>query len=196
MNLIPRQSGTAFALNKGEVLRVLTPKDQQVSDLFCFNARDKSEVLSAGRSIDYNDTIYLSKGHRLYSQRSNVMLTILEDSCGVHDFLMTPCSLKMFQIVGDNDDYHRSCHENLWNHFAPFGLYADQIGTTFNIFMNVKVDTTGRLSIHPPVAKAGDFILLRAEMDLIVGLTACSHEETNNHECKPICYGIENPLVF
>lgn len=189
--VIEPQTGVAFTLNKGQVLKVMTPENQQVSDLFCFNAHERTEAFSAGRSLDYNDTIYLTTGHQLYSQRSNVMLSILEDTCGRHDLLMTPCSLKMFQIVSGTKDYHPSCHENLWKSFKTYGIDVDQIGTTFNIFMNVEVSPKGEITIQPPLAKAGDYILLKAEMDLIVGLTACSHEETNNQVCKPIHYIIQ-----
>ena len=48
------------------------------------------------------------------------------------------------------------------------------IPTTFNIFMNVEIAGDGELSILPPKSKAGDAIVLSAEMDLIVGLTACA----------------------
>jgi hypothetical protein len=51
----------------------------------------------------------------------------------------------------------------------------------------------GALKIDPPRSKAGDFILLRAEMDLIVGLTACSAEMSNNYAFKPIDFEIRSP---
>jgi uncharacterized protein YcgI (DUF1989 family) len=56
--------------------------------------------------------------------------------------------------------------------------------------MNVEIDPAGRLSILPPRPKAGDSITLRAQMDLIVGLTACSAEVSNNYKFKPIGYEI------
>ncbi len=56
--------------------------------------------------------------------------------------------------------------------------------------MNVEIDPTGKISILPPRSKAGDALTLRAEMNLIVGLTACSAEMSNNYELKPIGYEI------
>jgi hypothetical protein len=114
------------------------------------------------------------------------MFTILEDTVGRHDFLLTPCSPETFQIIYNNHDYHPSCFENLHKNLAPFGISHDMIPTTFNIFMNVVVQPSGELRIDPPPSKAGDFILLRAEMDLIVGVTACSAEMSNNYSFKPI----------
>lgn len=184
------QSGTAFILKKNQMLKVIDPEGSQVSDLFCFNLHDYNEALSSGRSIDYNDTIYLTSKMALYSNRSQVMLKIIEDTCGRHDFLYTPCSLKMFQIVAGNDEHHPSCHENLATSFADFGISADQITTTFNIFMNVTVQSCGAIQIHKPLSKPGDFILFEAQMDLLVGLTACSEEATNDFRFKPIRYQV------
>ena len=52
--------------------------------------------------------------------------------------------------------------------------------------MNVDVLPSGELEIGPPLSKPGDFMDLRAEMDLIVGVTACSAEMSNNYSFKPI----------
>ena len=57
--------------------------------------------------------------------------------------------------------------------------------------MNVDILPGGALRISPPRSKPGDYIVLRAEMDLIVGLTACSAEMSNNYAFKPIEYAIE-----
>lgn len=187
---IPPQSGDGFVLRRGESLQVTDVKGRQVADCYFLSFDDPREALSSGRSLDYNDTLRLTKGHALYSNRSTVMAEITEDTCGRHDFLMPPCSLRMFQLVAGDEAYHPSCHENLARAIAPFGLGADCISTAFNLFMNVEVSVDGRLSINPPRSKAGDYVVLSARMDLIVGLTACSHEESNAGAFKPIRYEI------
>lgn len=184
------QTGTAFALRAGQLLRVIDLEGEQVSDLTAFCAADKSEWLSSGRSIDYANTIYLTTGHKLYSNRSRPMLTIVGDDVGRHDFLLTPCSPQTFEIIYKNDNPHPSCFENLSTQLAPFGIAPDSIPTTLNIFMNVEVKPTGELEILPPRSRAGDALTLRAEMDLLVGLTACSAEISNNYRFKPIGYEI------
>ena len=184
------QTGTAFELKTGQTLRVIDLEGEQVSDLTAFARADTTEWLSSGRSIDYANTIYLTKGHILYSNRSRPMFTILEDDVGRHDFLLTPCSRETFEIIYKNHEPHPSCFENLWRNLAEFGIAPDAIPTTLNIFMNVEVASDGTLAVLPPKSKAGDAILLRAEMDLIVGLTACSAEMSNNYRFKPIAYEI------
>jgi uncharacterized protein YcgI (DUF1989 family) len=184
------QTGTAFDLKRGQLLRVIDLEGEQVSDLTAFARDDSSEWLSSGRSIDYANTIYLTKRHTLYSNRSRPMFTIMADDVGRHDFLLTPCSRETFQIIYNDHEPHPSCFENLWRNLEQFGIAPDAIPTTFNIFMNVEVAPDGALRIFPPRSKAGDSITLRAEMDLIVGLTACSAELSNNGRFKPIAYEI------
>lgn len=187
---IAPQSGRGFRLAAGETLRVVDPLGEQVSDLMAFAASDPAEWLSSGRTIDYANTIYLTTGHVLYSNRSRPMLTIVKDTVGRHDFLYTPCSPDTFTIIYKTTGHHPSCFENLSNALAPYGIEPDRIPTTFNIFMNVLVAPDGTLRIDPPRSRPGDFIVFRAEMDLIVGLTACSAEMSNNYRFKPIEFEI------
>ncbi len=190
---IEPQTGAGFLLDRGAHLRVIDPLGEQVSDLMAFARDEPLEWLSSGRSLDYANTIYLTAGHVLYSNRSRPMFTIVSDDVGRHDFLLTPCSIETFRIIYGHEGDHPSCFGNLANNLAPFGIAPDSIPTTFNIFMNVDVLPSGELKIGPPRSRPGDSIVFRAEMDLIVGLTACSAEMSNNYKFKPIEYEILPP---
>jgi uncharacterized protein YcgI (DUF1989 family) len=183
---IAPQHGTGLLVHRGELLKIIDPEGEQVADLMSFSRDDPAEWLSSGRTIDYANSIYVTTGHTLYSNRSTAMWTIVADTVGRHDFLLTPCSPEMFRILYKATGHHPSCWENLATNLAPFGIAADAIPTTFNIFMNVEVLPSGELRILPPRSRAGDYLLLRAEMDLIVGVTACSAELSNNGRFKPI----------
>jgi len=190
--VIPERSGTAFPLPRGAQLTVIDPKGEQVADLLAFNAEDVDEVISSGRTLDYAETIALSTGHKLYSNRSRVLLTIVEDTVGCHDFLLTPCSVDTFHHFYPDLPPHRGCFGNLAEALAPYGIGPDRIPVAFNCFMNVPVDgRTGRLKVLPPKSKAGDHITFRAEIDLIIGLTACSAPDSNGGTFKPIHYRID-----
>lgn len=192
MKIAPR-SGTAFRLAAGQVLTVVDPQGVQVADLLAFNAEDLGEVISSGRTLDYAETIRLTTGHNLYSNRSRVMLEIIDDMVGVHDFLLTPCSIDTFLHFYPDEPVHRGCFGNLAAALAPFGIQPDQIPVAFNCFMNVPIDSeTGKLAVLPPVSKAGDHIRFRAKMDLVIGLTACSALASNGGSFKPIHYRIED----
>ena len=186
---IAPQTGAAFKLPKGSLLTVIDPQGEQVSDLVAFHPTE-NEWISSGRSLDYANTIYLTEGHILYSNRSNPMLTIVEDTVGRHDFLLAPCSPEMFERLYGFDASHPSCFRNLADNLKKFDIDEDRIPTAFNIFMHVEMAATGDFKVMPPLSEAGDYITFRAEMDLVLGLTACSAELSNNWNFKPIEYEI------
>ena len=180
-------------MKKGQRLKIVDIQGEQVSDFICFNLDDTNEYLSSGRTIDYAETIFLTKGNPFYSNRSNIMFEIIEDTVGRHDFLLTPCSSDTFRIIYGHANPHRGCLGNLAESLRSYGITIDQIPICFNIFMNVKVDgETGKISVLPPRSRAGDYLILEAQMDLIIGITACSAEMSNNYAFKPIGYQIES----
>lgn len=190
--IIPPRSGTGFILKKHQSLTIIDIEGEQVADLMCYNLDDTKEYLSSGRTIDYAEKIYLTTGDPFYSNRSNVMFKIVEDKVGKHDFLLTPCSAEMFRKTYGHAQPHKGCFGNLCEALLPFGIAPDEVPVTFNVFMNVSVDsTTGRIAVLPPLSKAGSFIKILAEMDLAVGLTACSAGMSNNFSFKPIGYRID-----
>lgn len=193
MNRLDPQTGTGMILRRGQTLTVVDPTGGQVSDFFCVNAEGLEEWFSTGRTIDYANSIHPTKGHVLYSNRSTPMATIVEDTCGRHDLTLTPCSQQTFDLLYPDlgGAPHPSCFDNLCRGLAPFGVLPDQISTTLNIFMNVWADRDGELHIDPPTSVAGDRFSLRAEMDLVVGLTACSAEKSNGGQCRPIDFEVD-----
>ncbi|MES2699404.1 MAG: urea carboxylase-associated family protein [Pseudomonadota bacterium] len=185
--LIPPRSGAAILLQQGQVLEVIDVEGSQVADLLAFNAADVREVISNGRTFDYEETLKLTTGNRLWSNRSNPMLTIVRDDVGCHDFLLTPCSEATFRHFYPHQPVHRGCFGNLAEALAPYGVEPDMIPCAFNVFMNVPFDgTTGKLRVDPPTSAAGNVLHLAAQMDLVIGLTACSAYASNGGSFKPI----------
>ncbi len=193
LQIIPPRSGKAFILKKDQRLKIVDIEGEQVSDVICYNLHDKQEYLSSGRTIDYAETIYLTKGHSFYSNRSNIMFDMVEDTVGKHDFLLTPCSAEMFQIIYGHTEPPKGCFGNLRDNLKEYGIAPDNIPICFNVFMNVPVDgITGKVSVLPLLSKRGDYIVIQAKMDLIVGMTSCSAGLSNNFTYKPIGYEIQD----
>lgn len=188
---IEPRSGTSFVLREGQSLEVIDIEGGQVSDLLAFALADRREALSNGRTFDYEETISLTAGNTLWSNRSKPMLDIVADDVGLHDFLLTPCSKDTFRHFYPDKPVHRGCFGNLAAALEEYDIAEDDLPCAFNVFMNVPVDgQTGRLSVEPPVSKAGDTLTLKARMDLVIGLTACSAFASNGGTFKPIGYRI------
>lgn len=183
---IEPQTGAAFTIKGGQTLRIIDVEGEQVADLFCFAKDDMEEYLSSGHTTDYNGKLFLSTGEILYSNRSNKMFSIVADQVGRHIMLYSPCSQAMFEKTYALSELHPNCLDNLVTNLKPYGIKASQITIPFNIFMNIELTPDGEIIIETPRSKAGDYIDLRAEMDMIVGLTACSAGACNNYTWTPI----------
>jgi uncharacterized protein len=191
--VIPAEHGGACLVRTGQVLRIHLVEGQQVGDCAFFNADDPKEQFHVGQSWALN--VMLNTGtaqsfRYFYSKppRENVMLTVVEDTVRQHfGNCAGRCSTKLLALR-DKRENVRSCQENLAEALAPFGISGDDIGDVFNVFMNVALGTDGSFAIKVPETKAGDYIDLRAEMNVIAGISACpnSNNPVNNFRAKPL----------
>jgi uncharacterized protein YcgI (DUF1989 family) len=190
LSLIPAGGGAALRLKRGEQLRVIDPEGGQSGDLIAFS-EDGSQRFSNGRTFDYGGKIYVSTGDVLWSDRSNPMMTITADDVGRHDLLYAPCSLEMYRIQYGETGYHANCHDNLCSALRELGIEPVSLPTALNFFMHVDVMPDGRLVFAPPRSRAGDSIVLRAEMDLAIALSACPASTCNGGASpKPLAFEI------
>ena len=190
---IPACSGAAFEVPQGGFLRVIDPEGGQVADVVAFAREDPFEVISNGHSIDYEGTLGFTCGKRLFSNRSRVLLTIVADDVGRHDFLHAACSPEMFRLQGEPAAGRRSCRVNLGRALAKYGFDERTVPTPFNVFMDVVRHADGRLEVRPAASRAGDAIFFRAELDVVVAIAACSASICNGGECTPIDVVLERP---
>lgn len=189
--VIAPQSGVAFPLRAGQVLRVVDPRGGQVCDLTALTTGTPRSALSAGKTVDFAETVRLTTGSLLYSSLSVPLMEIVSDTVGRHDVLLAPCSQETFDLLypGPQDD-HPSCLGNLTGALAPHGVRAEEICSTLNVFMNVEIGPDGRISVRPPLSRPGDAVELVALRDLLVGLTSCSAEGSNDGTFTPIEYEV------
>jgi uncharacterized protein YcgI (DUF1989 family) len=188
--LVPAARGAGLRLKRGEQLRVIDPEGGQTGDLVAFS-EDGRQRLSNGRTFDYGGKIYVSTGDALWSDRSNPMLTIVADQVGRHDFLYSACSLEMYRIQYGVTGYHANCTDNLCSALRELGIEPDPLPTPFNLFMNVEIVGGGQLVFAPPKSRAGDSVILRAEMDLAIAVSSCPASTCNGGApTKPLAFEI------
>ena len=185
ITLEPR-TGTAFRIQELQVLRLTDVEGSQIVDLVSYGDPAPRQYLSSPRTMDLNNKIYFSTGDKLFSDQSETMWTILDDSVGKHCFLFAPCDQKMYELTYGVTGSHPNCFDNLSKNLSSFGINPTQIFIPFNIFMNLELTPDGEINIHPPLSRAGDFIDLKAEADMIVGLSACSAYKANDFSFSQI----------
>jgi uncharacterized protein len=188
--LVPAKLGAGLTLRKGQHLRVIDPEGGQTGDLMAFS-QDGTQRLSNGRTFDYGGKIYVSTGDVLWSDKSNPMLTFVSDDVGRHDFLYSACSIEMYRIQYGVTGYHPNCTDNLCNALRELGVNPEPLPSPLNLFMNVAVQPDGRLVFSPPRSRAGDAVVLRAEMDLVIAISSCPASTCNGGApAKPLAFAI------
>ena len=170
---IPAGHGTALTLRRGQSARVVNLEGSQVVDAWAFRQPGLDEFLSAEHTRSCLEKLIPQAGDALYSNRRAPLLTITEDtSPGVHDLLLSACDSARYALLG-HEGPHRNCADNLREALAGLGLAPPEIPSPFNIFEKVTIWPDGRLAIEPPPVRAGDFLTLRAERDLVLVLSSC-----------------------
>ena len=90
----------------------------------------------------------------------------------------------MFEFFYHNGAGHPNCLDNI-----NASLGEDRpIIRPINLFMHTAIQPDGAISVQPPLSKAWDSVVLRAEMDVRLGVAACSVSESscNSGKCSPI----------
>jgi uncharacterized protein YcgI (DUF1989 family) len=185
------REGSAVAVARGGLFRVVDSEGSQVADMFAFNADDVSEHHSAMHTRAAVDRLFPRVGESFVTNRRRPILTLeRDDSPAVHDMLIAPCDPERYQGLGV-DEWHASCQENLELAMRGLGHDGICIPQSINLFMNIPVGEGGALGWEPAPTAAGDSITFRAAMDCIVVVSACPQDIVPINDCNPTAVAID-----
>lgn len=184
-------TGTALELRTGDTLTVI---GLTVVDLVAFDRADLQHRFDQARTKSNQAKLFLSTGDRLFSKRNRVMMTLTHDGFpeGRHDLEKGMCSRERFRLVASGGAVRRfsdgvdrnpstpaaipdhGCWENLQSALSPYGIAPDDIPSPFNVFQTMEIDPASGALLDVPVRPARPAsVRLLAEMDLLVGVSAC-----------------------
>ena len=192
--VVPAGEPWARVLRPGQILRIVDLEGRQAVDFLCYNAADPEERYIAADTMKYAKTIFLTRGHGIYSDRGRRLLTIVEDTCGRHDTIGGCCSAESnefrYGVKGSP-----SCRANFLRALAPFGLGRKDVVANLNFFMNVPVEPDGTMGIVDGISKPGDHVDLRADMDVLAVVSNCPqvHNPCNGGIPTPIRVVVTDP---
>jgi urea carboxylase-associated protein 1 len=194
--VIPAGEPWARVLKQGQTLRIIDLEGRQAVDFLCYNAKNPEERYNAADTMKYAKTIFLTLGHGIYSDAGRRLLTIVEDTCGRHDTIGGCCSAESNELrYGVKDT--PSCRANFLRALAAFGLGKKDVVANLNFFMNVPVEPDGAMAIVDGVSKPGDYVDLRAEMDVLAVISNCpqTRNPCNGFNPTPIRLIVREPAL-
>ncbi|MET1028801.1 MAG: urea carboxylase-associated family protein [Dongiaceae bacterium] len=182
---IPARRGRAARLTQGQQVKIINTHGKQVVDTWAFNTEDLHEFMSMEHSRATMLTVFPKVGDIFLTNHRRPILTITEDTTpGIHDTLIAACDKHRYKQLGASG-YHESCTENLGLALRELGFEPPETPSPLNLFMNVPVSAEGKLAFKPPVSSPGQYITLRAEMDLIIVFSACPQDMIPVNDLKP-----------
>ena len=118
---------------KGAMLRIVDLEGKQAVDFLCYNAHDPSERYNAADTMKFAGTIFLTKGHGIYSDMGRPLFTIVEDTCGRHDTIGGCCSAES-NLLRYKVESTPSCRDSFLRALSAFGLGKKDIVANINFF--------------------------------------------------------------
>jgi uncharacterized protein YcgI (DUF1989 family) len=189
-DVIAKNTGKAYAVKKNQVIRVI---GESTADFVVFNLKNVNERFDQARTKVDQGKIYVTTGDLLISKFNNVMMTIVKDTYqGTHDMEKGMCSTSFYKKWGDKIFAiyggtwkklgrkrgvapKHGCWENLAKALKPYKIAKEDVPSPLNIFQTMVINAkTGSMRYAMTRPKAGgDLMDFRAEMDCLVGISAC-----------------------
>jgi uncharacterized protein len=192
--VVPAGGYWSGRVSRGAQVRLIDLEGCQAIDFLCYNAADPTDRYCAADTMKVAGSIYVGKGSRLYSDMGNLLFTVTEDTCGRHDTVGGCCSRESNRLRYGVED-GPNCRDNFLRGLAHFGMGKTDIVANINFFMSVPVQMDGGMAIAVGYSKPGDYVELRAEMDVLVAISNCPqvHNPCNNYRPTPVRLIVTHP---
>lgn len=184
---VPARKGRAVRLSAGEAIEIINTHGTQVIDTWVFNANDPKEFLSNEHMRATLGKLWPAEGDALITNRRRPIMVMEKDtSPGRHDTMIAACDDYRYGLLGCAD-YHDNCTDNLFAAMRRIGIHLSECPSPLNLWMNIPVAPDGSTSWGEPLSKPGDYVVLRAQMDCVVAMSACPQDilPINGAACRP-----------
>jgi uncharacterized protein len=176
--VLPARHGMGLRVDRGASVKVINTHGSQVVDTWAFSSNEPRQYSSMDHTRSVNSSIFANRGTVVVSDQREPMLILSEDSSpGRHDTLLCPCNGPVYRELGCIG-YHRSCSDNLHEALNEFGIALAFTPASLNLFMNVPIADDGSVKREPPASRPGDYVVLTAQCDLLLVLSACPQDVT------------------
>jgi uncharacterized protein len=171
---IPAEAPFSTVVKKGQILRIEDTFGQQAIDTLFYNADDFSERYSSQDTMREQGAAYISTGTKILSSEGRVMATMTADTCGRHDTSAGACSCESNTVrFGHYTKYLHACRDNFVLEVSKHGMSKRDVVSNINFFMNVPIEPSGEMTIVDGISAPGDYVELKAEMDVLLVISNC-----------------------
>jgi aminomethyltransferase len=186
---VHRATAESYQVKAGQWIQVIDVEGRQCSDLQAFDARQLQDGIE--RCIDVTTTrtlmgsLYPGPGlyAKYYDQDMQPLLEVVRDLVGRHDTFGLACNTKYYEDAGYPG--HANCSDNFSAALAPFGVARRRGWPAVNLWYNTTVGPDNSIGMDEPWSRPGDYVLVRALKDLVVGSSACPDDIAPTNAWNP-----------
>ncbi|WP_300648297.1 urea amidolyase associated protein UAAP1 [Hydrogenophaga sp.] len=180
--VVPGGSHWSWRMPRGSAIRFVALEAGANVSLVLYSALEKLERYNMPDSVKAQHTAHYTRGHVLMSDMGRSMASFTADSLDWHDPFGALLDNELMQQKYGEKRYeharnamHRSGKDGLLIEIGKYGLTKRDLIAPVNLFSKVSVDAQGRFGFVPDHAKAGDFVELRFDMDVILAMSTAPH---------------------
>ena len=198
-DLVPPAATWSHVLKRGTALRIADPEGHANAGALFYNWENPTERYNMPDTLKAQHIARLTRGDVLYSDMGRILCSITEDRVGWHDPL-SGCSNAALvrskygeaRYQEHRNDYYKNAYDSFVIELAKYGLGARDMVAPVNFFSKVVVDESGGMQFVPGHSKAGGFVELRAEMNVLVILNTCQHPLDPNpaYDPRPVALSV------
>ncbi len=189
---VPKASALAYPVKEGQWIQIIDVQGKQCSDFVAFDAESLKTPTPIGplgldaaatRTVMGHSMPLPGLHSRFYDQNMQAMLEVVQDTVGRHDSFLLACTPKYYEDQGYFG--HVSCTDNFNKALAEHGVAPRAGWPAINFFFNTSVADCGAVEAAEPWSRPGDYVLLRANRDLLCASSACPDDIDPANGWKP-----------
>ncbi len=174
---IDRATAQAYEVRAGEFIQVLDVEGRQCSDFLAYGARQLEAGIERGLDATTTHSLmgaaYPKPGlySKFFDRDMQPLVEVIRDTVGRHDTFNLACTARYYEDLGYPG--HANCSDNFSAALEAFGMAARRGWAAINFFYNTAIDAQNALYFDEPWSRPGDYVLLRANKDLVCASSAC-----------------------
>jgi urea carboxylase-associated protein 2 len=170
-------------LKAGDTIRIAQEQGPSAVSMIAWSAADTSERLNLPDTVKVQWTTAIAKGRVLFTDMGRVLFSAIEAASTAHDGLVggSTAASNAAKYGGD----YRNTRDNFIIVAGKLGLDRRDIPSAMTFFAPVRVDEDGKFVWREDLRVAGDYVELRAEMDVILAFSNCPHPLDPNPTYAP-----------
>ena len=195
--IVPGGGHWSWRMPRGSAIRFVALEDGPNVSAVLYSALEKLERYNMPDSLKAQHTAHYQAGHVLMSDMGRSLASVTADSLGWHDPLGALLDNERLALKYGERRYedarngmYRSGKDGLLIEIGKYGLSKRDLIAPVNLFSKVSVDAQGRFQFAAQHAKAGDFVELRFDMDVIFAISTAPHALDPNPVYAPKKVGL------